>query len=270
MQQGSLICVGTGIMLGAHLDPLSRNYIEQADVVFMLMADAMTEQWLLQMHPDVRSLQPFYHQAPSRQHSYQLMVEAMLAEVAAGKKVVGAFYGHPAVFALVPHEAVRQARELGYYSKMLPGISAEDCLYADLGIDPGRYGCQLYECSQFMFYQRTIDTAAYLVLWQLGIAGDRSLARFSTPDQYRQLLTDYLCQFYPAEHLITLYEAASLPTEQPRIDSMPLNALASAAVTGKTTLVIPPASKLQPNTAMLAQLAALDAQSDAQSDVKPD
>jgi len=262
MTQGSLICLGTGIMLGAHLDPLSRNYIAAADVVFVLMADALTEQWLLEMHPDARSLQPYYHQGPSRQHSYQLMVEAMLAEVAAGKKVVGAFYGHPGVFAWVPHQAVKQAQQQGYFSRMLPAISAEDCLYADLGIDPGRYGCQLYECSQFMFYQRTIDTAAYLILWQLGVAGDRSLARFATPGHYRQLLSDYLCRFYPPAHQVTLYEAASLPTQQARIEHLPLAQLAQATVSGKTTLVIPPCSALQANTELLQQLAALDQATD--------
>lgn len=262
MTQGSLICLGTGIMLGAHLDPLSRNYIAAADVVFVLMADALTEQWLLEMHPDARSLQPYYHQGPSRQHSYQLMVEAMLAEVAAGKKVVGAFYGHPGVFAWVPHQAVKQAQQQGYFSRMLPAISAEDCLYADLGIDPGRYGCQLYECSQFMFYQRTIDTAAYLILWQLGVAGDRSLARFATPGQYRQLLSDYLGRFYPPAHQVTLYEAASLPTQQARIEHLPLSELAQATVSGKTTLVILPCSALQANTELLQQLAALDQATD--------
>lgn len=265
MREGSLICVGTGIMLGAHLDPLSRNYLLEADVVFVLMADALTEQWLLQMHPDARSLQPYYQQGSSRQQSYQLMVATMLAEVTAGKKVVGAFYGHPGVFAWVPHEAVRQARKLGYFSKMLPGISAEDCLYADLGIDPGSFGCQHYESSQFMFYQRTIDTAAYLILWQLGVAGDRSLARFNTPASYRQLLADYLGQFYPKTHKVTLYEAASLPTEQPRVDTLPLNELATVKVTGKTTLVIPPASKPMPNTDLLEKLAALDPPTDAAS-----
>jgi len=259
MREGSLICVGTGIMLGAHLDPLSRNYLLEADVVFVLMADALTEQWLLQMHPDARSLQPYYQQGSSRQQSYQLMVAAMLAEVTAGKKVVGAFYGHPGVFAWVPHQAVKQARQQGYFSKMLPAISAEDCLYADLGIDPGRYGCQLYECSQFMFYQRTIDTAAYLILWQLGVAGDRSLARLDTPGQYRQLLSDYLSRFYPSNHQVILYEAASLPIQQARIEQLPLSALAQAEVSGKTTLVIPPAKKLVPNQPLMQQLAALDA-----------
>lgn len=259
MREGSLICVGTGIMLGAHLDPLSRNYILEADVIFVLMADALTEQWLLQMHPDARSLQPYYQQGSSRQQSYQLMVAAMLAEVTAGKKVVGAFYGHPGVFAWVPHQAVKQARQQGYFSKMLPAISAEDCLYADLGIDPGRYGCQLYECSQFMLYQRTIDIAAYLILWQLGVAGDRSLTRLDTPGQYRQLLSDYLSHFYPSNHQVILYEAASLPIQQARIEQLPLSALAQAEVSGKTTLVIPPAKKLVPNPLLIQQLATLDA-----------
>lgn len=258
MPKGSLICVGTGIMLGAQLDSLSRNYILQADVVFILVADQLTEQWLAEMHPDTRSLQPYYQQGSSRQHSYQLMVAAILAEVSAGKKVVGAFYGHPGVFASVPHQAVKQARQQGYFSKMLPAISAEDCLYADLGIDPGRYGCQHYETSQFMFYQRTIDTAAYLILWQLGVAGDRSLARFSTPSQYRQLLSEYLSRFYPSSHSVILYEAASLPTQQARITHLALSALASAAVSGKTTLVIPPATELVANYSLLEKLAALD------------
>ena len=30
---GSLVCVGTGILLGGHLSPLAQNLIEQADVV---------------------------------------------------------------------------------------------------------------------------------------------------------------------------------------------------------------------------------------------
>lgn len=258
MSKGSLICLGTGIMLGAHLDPLSRNYINEADVVFMLVADALTEQWLQQLHPDTRSLQSYYQEGQSREVSYQKMVDAILAEVRAGKKIVGAFYGHPGVFAWVPHQAVKLAKHQGYYSKMLPAISAEDCLYADLGIDPGRYGCQLYECSQFMFYQRNIDTAAYLILWQVGVAGDRSLARFHTTGQYRQLLSEYLSLFYPVNHQVILYEAASLPNQHARIEQLPLSALAKINVSGKSTLVIPPASTLQPNHVLLKKLAELD------------
>src|SRR3546814_20289414 len=55
---GSLSCVGMGMMLGAHICPRARATIEQADVVFGAVSDPIVELWLQQMHPDVRSLQP--------------------------------------------------------------------------------------------------------------------------------------------------------------------------------------------------------------------
>ncbi len=121
-----------------------------------------------------------------------------------GKKVCGAFTGHPGVFAWVPHQAIKEAIAEGYQGHMEPGISAEDCLYADLGLDPGTYGCQNYEASNLMFYQRTIDTAAYLILWQIGVAGDKSLAKFSTGSAYRESSVQLLSQWYPLDHQVNL------------------------------------------------------------------
>ena len=258
-KRGSLACVGLGMTLGAHISPRSRSHIEQADVVFAAVSDPVVELWLQQMHADVRSLQPFYAEGKSRQDTYREMVEAVLAEVRAGKTVCGAFYGHPGVFALAPHRAIAIARAEGFEAHMEPGISAEDCLYADLGIDPGTYGCQHYEASQLMFYQRRIDPTAYLVLWQAGIAGDRSFRRFTTPAAYRQLLVDLLAEDYPLDHPCTIYEAATLPIHAPRIETVALGALARADLRLQSTLVLPPARPMQQNPAMLARLADLDA-----------
>ncbi|HEV8692573.1 MAG TPA: SAM-dependent methyltransferase, partial [Lysobacter sp.] len=208
---GSLVCVGLGMTLGAHISPRSRSHIEQADVVFGLVSDPLVELWLHDMHPNVRSLQPYYGEGKSRHDTYREMVAAMLEEVRAGQRVCGAFYGHPGVFARVPHQAIEQARSGGFAAHMEPGISAEDCLYADLGIDPGRFGCQHYEASQFMFYRRRIDPSAYLVLWQIGLAGDRSLRRFATEPEYRRLLIELLVEDYPLDHEVIIYEAATLP-----------------------------------------------------------
>jgi uncharacterized protein YabN with tetrapyrrole methylase and pyrophosphatase domain len=249
--------------LGSHISPLSRSYIEQADVVFVLVADGITEQWVSQMNSDVRSLQPYYQTGVSRMLSYQQMVAAMLAEVRQNKKVVGAFYGHPGVFAWVPHKAIAEAKAEGFAAHMEPGISAEDCLIADLAIDPGTYGCQHFETSQFMFYKRTIDPAAYLILWQVGVAGDRSLAKLSTGAPYRQLLLEVLAEHYPLTHQVILYEAVTLPIQQPRITRLPLAELVNAELDGKTTLVIPPATKMIVNQAILDKLAALQASDDA-------
>ena len=88
---GSLVCVGIGMTLGSHLTPLSRSYIEDADVVFAATSDGIVELWLAKMNPDVRSLQSFYREGKSRADTYRQMVAAMLAEVRAGKPRVEAF-----------------------------------------------------------------------------------------------------------------------------------------------------------------------------------
>jgi uncharacterized protein YabN with tetrapyrrole methylase and pyrophosphatase domain len=255
---GSLTCVGIGMTLGSHLSPLARSHIEQADVVFVVVSDGIVERWIMDMHPDVRSLQPLYHEGSSRMNTYRQMADAMLTEVRAGKKVVGAFYGHPGVFVWPSHKAIEIARSEGYVARMEPGISAEDCLYADLGIDPGRYGCQHYEASQLMFYERRIDPTAYLVLWQVGVSGDQSLARFSTGAAYRQVLVDVLAKDYPLDHEIILYRGITLPIQQPRIERIRLRELPAADIDLEVTVVLPPAKRLKPNREVRARLSVID------------
>jgi precorrin-3B methylase len=262
---GSLVCVGVGMTLGSHLTPLSRSYIEEADVVFAATSDGIVELWLGKMNADVRSLQSFYREGKSRAESYRQMVAAMLAEVRAGKRVCGAFYGHPGVFAGVPHEAIELARREGYEARMEPGVSAEDCLYADLGIDPGRYGCQHFEASQLMLYRRRIDPAAYLVLWQVGVAGDRSLMRFATGGDYRQVLVDVLTRDYDPGHEAIVYKVATLPTQRPRIERTTIAQLPATDIDMHATVVIPPAAPMQPDEQIRERLAALDRQAEPAS-----
>jgi Tetrapyrrole (Corrin/Porphyrin) Methylases len=245
--------------LGSHITPLARSYIEKADVVFTAVSDGIIELWLARMNPNVRSLQPLYKEGKSRADTYRQMIDTLLAEVRAGKRVCGAFYGHPGVFALPPHKAIEMARAEGYPAHMEPGVSAEDCLYADLGFDPGRYGCQHYEASQFMFYRRRIDTAAYLILWQIGVAGDQSFARFSTNAQYRRVLVDVLARDYDLGHEVIIYRAATLPMHEPRMDRLPLGMLPEAEVDMHETLVIPPARTLEPDLQIRERLSSLDA-----------
>jgi len=257
-QKGSLACVGLGMLLGGHLSPRSRSHIEQADVVFAAVSDPVVELWLQSIRPDVRSLHPYYLEGKSRHRTYREMTDALLDEVRAGRRVCGVFYGHPGVFAKVPHDAVREAREAGFAACMEPGISAEDCLYADLGIDPGRVGCQHYEASQFLFYRRVIDPSAHLVLWQVGVVGDRSHQRFSTGAAHRELLVERLCEDYPASHEVVVYEAATLPIQAPRIERVPLSGLSDVTLHMQSTLVVPPGRPMQRDERLLARLAALE------------
>ena len=255
---GSLACVGVGITLGSHLTPLARSYIEKSDVVFVAVSDPVVERWVEQMHRDVRSLQALYREGKSRMRTYQEMVDAMLVEVRAGKQVCAAFYGHPGVFAWSPHAAIERARSEGFSAHMEPGISAADCLYADLGIDPGQHGCQHFEASQLLFYERRIDPSAYLVLWQVAVAGDRTLARFSTGAAYRKLLVDLLARDYPLDHELIVYRAATLPILEARIQRSVLRELPELPIDLADTVVLPPTREPAVNQAMLERLEALE------------
>jgi uncharacterized protein YabN with tetrapyrrole methylase and pyrophosphatase domain len=258
---GSIVCVGTGMTVGAHIAPIARSHIENADIVFFA-GHPLMEMWVTEMNSNLHSLQVFYAEGKDRRISYKEMVNAMMTEVRAGKEVVGAFYGHPGVFALPPHNVIKTAKKEGYAAHMVPGISAEDCLYADLGVDPGKVGSQHFEASQFMFYQRNIDPSAYLILWQVGIAGDKSAAKFSTGKAYRQILVELLIEHYPNEHKVALYECPTVAIREPRIEWITLGDFIEAELSLITTMLIPPSQKLLKNQSIIDRLDLLDKNAD--------
>jgi len=253
---GSLDCVGVGITLGSHLTPLARNCIEAADVVFVAVSDAIVERWLEEMRPNVRSLQPLYAEGKPRRRTYREMVEAILAEVRAGKKVCVAFYGHPGVFAWAPHRAVAVARREGYSAHMEPGISAADCLYADLGIDPGAFGCQHFDARQLLYWKHRIDPTAYLIVWQAGMVGsDIPRAGSGGNAACLALLAERFARDYPRDHKLIVYRAATLPVHAPRIERIALHRLAAVRIEAPDTLVFPPVRRALPDGKMLRRAA---------------
>lgn len=243
-KNNKLVCVGLGITLGAHITPACLKQIENADVVFVGASSGIVEEWVKSINPNVISLQPYYQGRNSRKETYAEMIEAILEQVRLGKNVCGAFYGHPGVFALAPRKAIQRAREEGYAAYMEPGISAEACLYADLGLDPGATGCQQFETNQFMFYNRQLDTASLLILWQVGLAGDKDSKNFSTTRESLQHLVDMLCQHYPPDHKVIIYEAKLLAIDTVREEVVMLKALPDSTLSMNSTLIIPPYKRL--------------------------
>jgi uncharacterized protein YabN with tetrapyrrole methylase and pyrophosphatase domain len=171
------------------------------------------------------------------------MVDSILADVRSGLRVCAIFYGHPGVFVYPSHVSITKARDEGYEAQMLPSISAGDCLFADLGIDPGDLGCQAYEASQFLFYQHSINHNAALILWQIGVVGDETLTQLKPAKHGLAMLKEKLLKWYPVDHTITLYEASTLPTMPPRIEPITIDELTSAKVNPITTVYVPPLSE---------------------------
>jgi hypothetical protein len=124
---------------------------------------------------------------------------------------------------------------------MLPGISAEDCLFADVGIDPGENGCQSFEATDFLACRRRFDPSSELILWQVGVLGESNVRRGMTcrPERLKVLI-DHLRRHYPARHRVVLYEAAPFPICDPVIKRVPLGSLEKHTIQPMTTLYVPP------------------------------
>ncbi|MGI2905631.1 hypothetical protein [Tolypothrix sp. VBCCA 56010] len=133
------------------------------------------------------------------------------------------------------------ARSEGYEAQMLPGISAEDCLFADIGIDPARYGCQSYEANDFVIYRRVFDRRSTLVLWQVGVVGQVDYqGKIYDAKKGIDLLVEILLESYPADYEAIIYEAAVFGLFLPRIERVAIAKLGESVLTGISTLVIPP------------------------------
>ena len=124
---------------------------------------------------------------------------------------------------------------------MLPGVSTEDCLFADLGVDPAVSGCQGFEATDFLAMRRRFDPSSVLILWQVGVLGEPSIRKnmFCRPERL-QVLTAFLRRHYPARHKVVLYQAAQFPIGDARIKRVELQQLPREIIEPLMTLYVPP------------------------------
>jgi tetrapyrrole (corrin/porphyrin) methylase-like protein len=243
MASGSLVILGSGIQsLGFTAD--AEQQLRAADRVFFCVADVPTAGWLRTIRPDAYDLYVLYDDTKPRYHTYVQMTEAMLHFVRRGENVVAVYYGHPGIFVLSTHRAIRIARREGLRAVMRPGISALDCLCADLGVDPAQPGLQTHEATDMLIRRRRLDPTLHVVLWQVGLIGEMGYRRKGFLNRNLEMLIDYLQATYGPDHLVTHYVAARYPTLEPQIATYELRRFLEpkirATLTGISTFYIPP------------------------------
>ena len=203
--------MGTGIRFVRHITTQARSAIEKADRVLHLV-DHATGEWIAKLNPSSESLRSLFQEGKDRARTDSEIVDRILSCVREEQAVCAAFYGHPGFFWYPSHEAIRRARAEGFAAEMLPGISAQDCLFADLGLDPGRSGCQSFDAEDFVTRKRIFDTSTPLILFQADLV-DSARVR------------DVLREQYEEGHQVILYEAAISPEGDPRVEIPPLKSL---------------------------------------------
>jgi len=254
MTNASLVVVGTGIKLISHLTIEAKAYIEQADKVLYLVNEPLIKEWLHTLNKNAESLDEIYLKFDSRLEAYSAISEYILIELRKKQHVCVVIYGHPTVFAKPALDAVVQAKEENYDAKVLPGISSEDCLFADLLINPGSNGCLSLEATDLLIYRRQIDVSCHVILWQVSVIGMLNHSKNHDNNKGLKLLHQYLSEYYNSDHMLISYSAAQYPSFDPVIQKFTLHDLPHVNFNRTTTLYIPPAKILACNQDMLNKL----------------
>lgn len=250
---GSLTVVGAGIRPGLHTTREAIRRIESADKVLYLLAEIAPVRWLEELNPSAEPLDDLYRANRPFDEIYADIVDAILMYVRKPQDVCAVFYGHPSVFDRTSHDAVERSRAEGFPARILPGITAEDCLYVDLEIDPGASGMQSFEATDFLVRRRTPDLTVPMILWQVGTIGSSR----TTAEVRRvglEVLAERLAELYGPGHELVVYEATPFPVGRPMIERCAARDLADAGVTGLSTLFVPAMQEAPVDERMVARL----------------
>jgi uncharacterized protein YabN with tetrapyrrole methylase and pyrophosphatase domain len=235
-----LIVAGSGITAISHLTLETINAISIADEVLHVLTDPLMQHKVESLNKNCVDMKTYYVEGMERRTTYNRMRDRIVDTVTSGKVTCALFYGHPGVFVTPSFEAVTILRGKGFRCRVLPGISAEDCMFADLEFDPADQGCQSYEATAFILRRKLFDPTSALVLWQISSMGDVTHSTTRDDRTGLTILKNRLAESYGADHQVFIYEAAIFPTTKPRIKQLPLDELDREQPSGISTLYVPP------------------------------
>jgi hypothetical protein len=252
-KKGSLTIIGTGIKAVGQVTREGQQYLKQAQKVLYLVADPVTERWIRRLNHTSESLYGYYGDSKPRSQTYQEMADRILHYIRKDLDVCAAFYGHPGIFVSPSYISLKIAREEGYKAEMMPGISAIDSLFSDLGLDPFR-GTQIFESTNLLIRSRKIDTSCFVILLQVASVGDLGFRAAGFDKRNLPVLVEYLLDLYGPNHEIFIYQAPHYPVCRPIIQKVSISRILESQVTGISTLCVPPLREMQIDQVMLARL----------------
>jgi uncharacterized protein YabN with tetrapyrrole methylase and pyrophosphatase domain len=257
---GVLRVVGIGVRVASHTSHQTIELIKSADKVYAVLADDLAWLWLCELNSNCECLNELYSPGKPRSITYEEMIERVLDSVRSGLHVCFVSYGHPGVFSYPTHEAIRRARIEGFDASMDPAVSSEDCLFADLGVDPGTSGCQSFEATDFLVNERVYDPRSALILWQASAIGEYSVKEHigTWNAAALRILAEVLIARYGSDHEVVIYQAAVYAACEPLAKRVRLAELSTQELHLMTLLYVPPAGPAEPNLEMERRLRARD------------
>ncbi len=200
-----------------HVTVEAQGWIKHADKVFCWGVDPVTERWIAGLNGNMQSLE-----------NAKALGDRAFEFLRVGLTVCAVHGTGSAPW----RDEIRICRAEGHRAVIVPGISAEDCLFSDLGIDPLRDGVQIYKATNFLALRRVPDVSAGLLLRLAGCTADQAGAACHPS------LVEVLAARYGTEHEAILYEPARYSICDPLIRRCRIGDLADAVVTDQMSLYV--------------------------------
>jgi siroheme synthase len=238
--RGEVVFVGTGFSLVTQTTPEALAAMQRADKLFHVVGEPAAAVWMKSLNQTAESLALLYREGKPRRQTYREMVGRILAHVRRGERVCVALYGHPTVGCDPTQMILARGRREGFTVRVLPGISSDACLFADLGVDPMRLGMQAYEATVFVQMRPRIDTRIPIVLWQIGFIGETSIqfsGRANKPGV--TALARRLAAYYGSHHRVAIYQASWYPFIPSTVTWTHVRSLPETATAAVATLFVP-------------------------------
>jgi len=204
--------IGLGVLNVDQVTYETERAIRRSKEVLYVDTGVATGAFLQKFCPIVTSLYASsYSESGCRLGSYDRMAVAVIEAALDHPPVTFAMAGHPIVGAQAPFLIHEMARLLGLEVVTLPGISAMDCLFAELMIDPCVGGLQMYEATDLLLRRHPLLPEVPALIWQIGVVETRlhtqRRSRASRFDRFKA----HVLQFYAPSHPVTAYFASQHP-----------------------------------------------------------
>jgi len=240
-KSGSLVVVGTGYQIAARITSEAATQIANAETVYYLVYDWLDDIWLRRLQPSAKSLADSLKVGQTANECCQTMVKTIMTAVRQGQAVCMAFSGHPSICVDPTQIAFARARSEGFPVRMIPGISALDCLFADLCLDPTTVSCRVFDATRFLLRRFPVDRSSGLVLLQIARIGSPPHGKKDVPVVTGvKALQDLLIRSYGPRHKVIHYQTALSPLSDSTIEELPVSALHKCEIKFKSTLYVPP------------------------------
>jgi precorrin-3B methylase len=190
----------------------------------------------------VTDLVPLYQRGKHRLDTYHQMAAQVINAALTSPPVCFATYGHPLVYCYPALLIQRAAKIFNLRIDIFPGISALDALMVDLRVDVATDGLQMYEATDLLVRRRPVQDDVPCLIWQADVVGEPTYKTRRTSTHRFLPLQNYLLEFYPPRHPITLVLSRTFPLQRSIVETYRMESLALELGHGPQagTLYIPP------------------------------